>query len=146
MLMDKGRTAIQTDDQQRNAQLNASLSNTVNLLTIFKYEVGSSVDFNASLICGAEWLKNSSLTANQYMAGSKKALEMSNGGYTFKPLTTETVGGQEFVVMEVEMTSSIKQRYYAAIKRDYALFFILTYATDEDEAILRQALRSVRFS
>jgi hypothetical protein len=48
--------------------------------------------------------------------------------------------------MEVEVSSAIKQKYYVAIKRDYALFFIATYVTDEDEAVLRQALRSVRFS
>ncbi|HEY0320739.1 MAG TPA: hypothetical protein VGC66_07300 [Pyrinomonadaceae bacterium] len=44
------------------------------------------------------------------------------------------------------MPLSVRQKYYAAIKKDYALFFILTYVTEEDEAVLRQALRSVRFS
>lgn len=145
MLEEKGRTAIQTNDAQRNAQINSSISNTVNLLTVFKYEVGSSVDFNASLICGAELLK-ASISASDYIASAKRTLEASDSKYSFRPLSRETIGGEEFAVMEVEMPLSIKQKYYAAIKKNYALFFVLTYATAEDEAILRQALRSVRFS
>jgi hypothetical protein len=146
LLQEKGRTAIQGDSAQANAQINDSLSNTVNLLTVFKYAVGSSVDFNASLICGAELLKNSSVSADQYMASARRMLEMSNSGYSFRPLTKETVGGEEFAVMEVKMPLSVRQKYYAAIKKNYALFFILTYTSEEDESVLRQALRSVRFS
>jgi hypothetical protein len=146
LLKSKGREQIQTGNPQQGERLAASLSNTINLLTVFKYAVGSSVEFNASLICGAEWLQNPSISANQYMAASKKVLESSNKQYYFKPISTETVGGESFTVMEVEMTTAIKQKYYVAIKRDYALFFIATYVTDEDEAVLRQALRSVRFS
>ena len=148
MLSKKGREIIRSDNPQMDAQLEASTSNTVNLLTVFKHVVGSSSgEFNASLICGAEWLTNPSMSARQYMASAKRVLEMSEGSrYDIKPFVTESVGGEEFVVMEVAMPSSIKQKYYAAIRKDYALFFILTYATDDDEAVLRQALRSVRFS
>jgi hypothetical protein len=146
MLEEKGRASIQTSDAQRNEQINASISNTVNLLTVFKYEVGSSVDFNASLICGAELLKASSISASEYMAFARKTLEASDSKYSFRPLSRETIGGEEFAVMEVQMPLSVRQKYYAAIRKNYALFFILTYATEEDEAILRQALRSVRFS
>jgi len=145
-LQKAGRDAIQTDNQQVNAQMEKSISNTVNLLTVFKYQMGSSVDFNASLICGAEWLQNPSMSATQYMTSAQRVLQMSQEQYSFKPLTRETIGGAEFAVMEVEMRSSIRQKYYAAIKKDYALFFILTYASGEDEAVLKQALRSVRFS
>lgn len=146
MLLDKGRDLIQTNNAQANAQMDRSLSNTVNLLTVFKYAIGSSADFNASLICGAEWLANPSMTADQYMAAARRTMALSSEKYYFRPVTTETIGGQAFAVMEVEMDSAIRQKYYAAIKKDYALFFILTYANEEDEAILRQALRSVRFS
>ncbi|HEY0320738.1 MAG TPA: hypothetical protein VGC66_07295 [Pyrinomonadaceae bacterium] len=99
MLRDKGRTAIQGNSAQANAQIDASFSNTVNLLTVFKYAVGSSTDFNASLICGAELLKNSSMNSSQYMASARKTLEMSDGRYSFKPLAKESVGGEEFAVM-----------------------------------------------
>ncbi len=146
MLAEKGRSLVKTDNAQTNAQIDASVSNTVNLLTVFKYEIGASVDFNASLICGAEWLENPSMSSSQYMANAKRILEMSQKTYEIKPFTKEMVGGEEFAVMEVTMESSVKQKYYASIKKGYALFFILTYAADEDEAILRQALRSVRFS
>jgi hypothetical protein len=147
MLQKTGRDLIKTDNPQANARLDSSISNTVNMLTVFKYAVGASPEFNASLICGAEWLPNPSMSAGQYMMSARGVLERSQQGqYSFKPLTRETVGGTEFTVMEVELPSSIRQKYYAAIKKDYALFFVLTYASDEDEAVLRQALRSVRFS
>lgn len=147
LLSEKGRETIKTNNAQTNAQIDNSVSNTVNLLTIFKYEVGSSTDYNASLICGAEWLPNTSISARQYLASSKRTLEMSQqaGQYSYRPFATETVGGEEFAVMEVG-TSSIQQKYYVAMKKGYALFFILTFATSEDEAVLRQAMRSVRFS
>ena len=145
MLSEKGRESIKTGNAQTNAQIDTSVSNTANLLTVFKYEVGSSTDFNASLICGAEWLP-SQMSANQYLTNAKRILDRSQQvQYSYKPFTTETVGGESFAIMEVE-TSSVKQKYYVSIKRGYALFFILTYATDEDEAVLRQAMRSVRFS
>ena len=147
MLSEKGRQAIKSSTSaQTNAQIDASTSNTVNLLTVFKYTVGESPEFNASLICGAEWLENPSMSAGQYMASAKRILEMTEGQYSIKPFTTESVGGEQFAVMEVTTSTSIKQKYYAAIKKDYALFFILTYATDDDEAVLKQVLRSVRFS
>lgn len=145
MLSEKGRESIKTDNAQTNAQMDASISNTVNLLTVFKYDVGSSADFNASLICGAEWLSNPSLSANLYLVNAKRVIERSQQQGIFKPFTTETIGGEGFAVMEVEI-SSVRQKYYVSIKKGYALFFILTYAKDEDEAVLRQAMRSVRFS
>lgn len=146
MLSEKGRETIKSDNAQTNRQIDTSVSNTVNLLTIFKYEVGAATDFNSSLICGAEWLPTS-MTANQYLMNAKRVLEMSSqqGQYSIKPFTTETVGGEGFAVMEV-VNSSINQKYYVSIKKGYALFFILTFASDEDEAVLRQAIRSVRFS
>lgn len=145
ILAEKGRETIKGRTPQENAQIDSSMSNTVNLLTLFKYEVGSSTDFNASLICGAEWLPTSAMSANQYLVNAKRLLEMSGGQYYFKAFTTETVGGEGFSVMELE-TSSVQQKYYVSIKKGYALFFILTFMTDEDEAVLRQAMRSIRFS
>jgi hypothetical protein len=146
MLSDKGRESIKTQNAQTNAQIDTSVSNTANLLTIFKFDIGSSTDFNASLICGAEWLPKQ-MSASQYLANARRVLEMSQAqnSYSFKGFTTETVGGEGFAVMEVA-TSAANQKYYVSIKKGYALFFILTYATDEDEAVLRQALRSIRFS
>jgi hypothetical protein len=147
LLSEKGRESIKTGNSQTNAQIDTSVDNTVNLLTLFKYDVGSSTDFNASLICGAEWLPRA-MSAEQYLSNAKRVLDMSSsqqGRYSYKPFTNETVGGEVFSVMEVG-TSAINQKYYVSIKKGYALFFILTYATDEDEAVLRQALRSVRFS
>jgi hypothetical protein len=146
LLSEKGRESVRTDSAQTNAQIDTSFDNTVNLLTIFKHDVGANAEFNASLICGAEWLPRS-LSANQYLLNAKSVLEMSpqREQYLFKPFSTETVGGESFSVMEIE-TSSLTQRYYVSVRRGYALFFILTYMSDEDEAVLRQAIRSVRFS
>lgn len=146
LLSEKGRESIKTGNAQTNAQIDSSVDNTVNLLTLFKYEVGASTDFNSSFICGAEWLPRA-MNANQYLSNAKRVLEMSQqpGQYFYKPFTTETVGGESFTVMEVG-NSSLSQKYYVSMKKGYALFFILTYASDEDEAILRQAIRSVRFS
>jgi hypothetical protein len=146
LLSEKGRESIKTGNATTNAQIDTSVSNTVNLLTLFKYEFGATTDFNASLICGAEWLPTS-ISANQYLANARRVLEMSQqqSQYSFKPFTTETVGGEGFAVMEVG-TSSVNQKYYVAVKKGYALFFILTFTSDEDEAVLRQAMRSIRFS
>ncbi|HEX8747957.1 MAG TPA: hypothetical protein VF717_12215 [Pyrinomonadaceae bacterium] len=146
LLSEKGRESVKTDNAQRNAQIDSSVNNTVNLLTVFKYDVGSTTDFNASLICGAEWLSRS-ISANQYLLNAKTVLETSSrqGQYVFKPFVTETVGGEGFSVMELQ-TSSLTQKYYVSVRKGYALFFIMTYASDEDEAVLRQVIRSVRFS
>ena len=142
----KGREEIKSNNQNANARIDDSIANTVNLLTVFKYPVGTSQDFNASLICGAQWLNNTSMTSSQYISNARRILQGSKDQYYFQPITTETVGGESFAVMEVETAATIKQKYYAQIKNGYALFFIITFVTEEDEAVLKQALRSVRFA
>ncbi|HEX8176408.1 MAG TPA: hypothetical protein VF543_15065 [Pyrinomonadaceae bacterium] len=146
LLNDKGREAVRTGNAQTNSQIDRSFDNTVNLLTVFKYDVGTATEFNASLICGAELLPRS-MSANQYLLNAKSVLDMSaqQGQYIFKPFSTETFGGEGFAVMEIE-TRSLTQKYYVSVKKGYALFFILTYVSDEDEAVLRQLMRSIRFS
>ncbi len=141
----KGRESIKSTNQNANAQMDASIANTVNLLTVFKYQVGSSQEFNASLICGAQWLDNTPVTASQYIANARRILQSTKDQYYFQPITTESVGGETFAVMEVETAATVKQKYYAQIKNGYALFFIITYVTEEDEAVLKQAMRSLRF-
>jgi hypothetical protein len=61
---------------------------------------------------------------------------------------SETLGGVEFDVLDVEMKIGNRvayQVYYATLMKGYALSFIITFGTEEEAELLREILESVSF-
>ncbi|MBU1076339.1 MAG: hypothetical protein KKH98_03550, partial [Spirochaetes bacterium] len=105
-LMKQGGEILAGDDKNMKAVLDASALNTLNLVTFFKYEPGSPVDYNPGFIAVAEkvshlpGIKNGS----DYLFHAKKLMESSQLQYIFgKEVYTENIGGVEFNVMELSI-------------------------------------------
>jgi hypothetical protein len=146
-----GSKLMYGDDQNQKAVLKAAELDTVHLFAVFRYPLGSPVSFNPSVMSLAE--KVSQLpgikTGEDYLFHVKKALSTGQMQISF-PTNDYTVqlGGNDFSVMESEMTINgvtVKQKFYSAIMKGYALNFIMSYTTDQDEASVQKVLDTVTF-
>lgn len=150
-LMERGGTIISGDDKNLKAALKASEMTTVNLFAAFKHPVGSPVSSNPSIMCVAELVREipGIKKGADYLFHAKRVLESGPLQVTFpKEISTESIGGQEFDVMHMEMPyagRTIQQKYYAAIMKGYALAFIVSFTTDEEEAALENILKTAAF-
>lgn len=148
-ILDSGRKASKSKNEEVNAIVEAAAETTQNLLTVFKHSVGTSPDFNSSFIFGVERIIDTVLDAKAYALSSKRLLLTTRPGLEFpRDVYTENLEGVKFAVIEVQSKRGdlqLKQKYYSAIMKGYALFFLLTYSNDEDLLKLEQIVRSARF-
>lgn len=150
-LMDMGGKMAAGDDKNLKAALKASEMTTVNLFAAFKHPVGSPVLCNPNIMCLAERVRHMPgiKRGKDYLFHSKRMLESSQMQVSFpSEMTTETIGGLEFGVLHTEMSMAgmtIRQKYYAAIMEGYAMVFIVSFTTDEEESSLQDILATVTF-
>jgi hypothetical protein len=150
-LMETGKRIASGDDKNLKAAMEASEDQTVNLLTVFKYKVGSPVPFNPGVICLAE--KVSHLPGvkggKDYLFHTKKALTMSQLKATFPTaIHSRTLGGVAFDILDAEMRVGdrvVQQQYYAAVMRGYALVFVISFSTESEAESLKEILGSLAF-
>lgn len=123
------------------------------LVTIFKYPQGAKVQFNPSFLTIVEKTKGSSVTSGkEYLANVKKLLQDGKARYKLNDsLPPVVLGGVTFAVLEAEVSSesvTIKQRFYSAVIKDYALSFILTSSSDQGQEVkeMQKVLASIQFS
>ena len=148
-MMESGKRKIMGGDKQVEKTLDTSLLNTLNLLAVFKYPVGSGMRHNPSFGCVAEKITRfPSLTARDYLIGTKSFMQKSQVPYTFREIYSRSIGGRGFVVLPAQAPLNgaiVYQNYYTRIMKGYALVFIITYSTDEELRPLEEMLKSVRF-
>ena len=150
-LMKLGKDMLGKQDKDLKKMLDISDLRTVNLLTVFKYPIGTPLKFNPSIIVMAE--KNHALfgvkTGKQYLENIKKILTMGKMGYQFKKeITTKSFNGVKFDILEADidqMGIQLKQQYFAVILKDYILGIVITYNSPEDFKILNQTINSIHF-
>ena len=146
-----GGEMVAGDDKNLKAAVKASEMTTVNLFAAFKHPVGTPVPYNPNIMCLAERVRHipGIKKGDDYLFHSKKFLESSQMQVSFpKEMSAEAIGGIQFGVMHVEMSMAgmtIRQKYYAAIIKGYALVFIVTFSTDEEESVLEDILRTTAF-
>jgi hypothetical protein len=150
-MMELGGKMVAGDDKNLNAAVKASEMTTVNLFAAFKHPVGTPVPYNPNIMCLAERVRHMPgiKEGKDYLFHAKRMLESSHMQVSFpKEMSAESMGGQQFGVMHTEMSmagEAIRQKYYAAIIKDYALVFIVSFTTEEDELSLEKTLKTVEF-
>jgi hypothetical protein len=148
---ESGGTMLAGDDKNLQAAVKASEMTTVNLLTVFKHSMDKPVPFNPNLICVAERVNHipEIKKGTDYLFLSKKLLETGQMKVSFpRELYTESFGGREFGVMHVEISMpgmTVRQKYYAVVMKGYALTFIVSFSTDEEESSLHNILKTITF-
>jgi hypothetical protein len=131
--------------------MEASEKNTVNLLAAFRHPLGTPVTFNQNFMCLAERVKHVAAVqqGKDYLNQVRKLL---TGGAGLNNMTVgneiyqEKVGGIDFDVMDCDIPINsivVKQKYYAAIRKGYALCFVLSFVETEEEESLYAILDTV---
>ena len=150
MVLERGRKMITSSDKSVQAGLDAAASRTVNLLTVTKLPQDQSGMMNAVFACGAEPLAGSSVkTGEDYLAAVKKLLPYAQVAYQVEEdIGSENINGQDFGVLTLKVegpVGTVRQKYYAVAKRDYALFCISTYTNEADRQLMTKAMSSISF-
>jgi hypothetical protein len=133
------------------AALEASKSNVVDLLTMSKYPLGTPEKVNLIFFSTAEKVSAfSGIQSKDYLLHTKKMLQNGQVKYVFaQDIYSQNVGGTDFSVLEgkiIVQNTTVYQKYYSAIIRDYAYSFVLTYTTPEDLKALKKIVSTMKFA
>ncbi len=148
-LSQEGSKMLAGDDKQMKKTIEASEQQTIYLLAAFEQPVGAPVEFNPSIMCMAEKVRKAPgiKRGQDYLFHAKKQMEAGQIKFTFpKEISTEKIDGIDFDVMHTAMTvesTTVQQKYYATIMKRYALCFILSSNSAEQDAVLQKILESV---
>ncbi|HST50826.1 MAG TPA: hypothetical protein VLJ61_02360 [Pyrinomonadaceae bacterium] len=151
MILDSGRHALNAPDKATQDSLEATLAQSINLLTISKLPQEQSGPGNAIFACGAERLAGTGIkTGTEYLLAMKKLLQYATppAPQVEEDVSSEAVGGVEFGVLTLRYEGpggAIRQKYWATQKRDYAVFCISTYTNEDDRQLMSRAMSSIKF-
>lgn len=149
-LIEKGGDLLTGEDGNLKAVIKASRVNTAYLLSVFKHEVGSAVEYNPSFMVVAENIKNSPGIKNgsDYLFHAKKLLEQSQMSYYFeKEFYKKTIGKSKFYIMEAKldyMNQTIIQDYISTVTNGFSLSFIVSYTTKEQKNELYKIINKIK--
>ena len=138
-------------DEDSKKALDASLINVANLFTAFEKPIGTTIDFNPSILINAENLKNfpGDPTVEAYMV---KAMEfMDQTGMDYKIISEQrevSIDGQKFLNTEIQNTiqgNTINQINYVTVKNGFAINMFLSYIEAEDKDVLQEVITSMKF-
>lgn len=153
-MQQQGAELIAGDNKGLKDKVEASEANSVQLISVSRYPLNYTGGFNASFQCEAEKIGLLSGVSNSsdYIANFKKLVSEGQGQlkYTFGNDTyRESIGGRDFLALDAHATLgriSLEQKVCVSLIKGYALVFVITYMSDEDQAILNGVLKSVSFS
>lgn len=131
----------------------ASKITTVILLTASQFELGATDSvFNSNMLLLAENVTGNTRIRSgaDYLKLTRQALEKEpvKREYPDKLMSAKLINGTEFTTMRVITTDdnrTYSQEYYTMLVDDFALTAILTYATENERAILENALSTIKF-
>jgi len=151
-LMETGTSLLSGEDENLKAAMKESQKQTINLFSFFKYEQGSPVAFNPSILSIAEKMSHMPgvKRGSDYHFHAKELLLAGQVNYEFpNEIFTQELSGVSFDVMPGQVTfgnRTVYQNYYATRIKDYVLLFILSYTSDAELEELNQILESIEFS
>lgn len=151
MMRKMGKEILSGDDKNMKAALDLSDMTTVNLLLATKHALGAAVAFNPNIASVAEKLDTTADTPSrtEYLMNVRKYMEMSRIQTEIADsIDTVNLGGVDFDVMYVRMThqdKTLSQKYIVTIMKGYALSFILSYASEEENQALDNLMATLEF-
>lgn len=150
-LAETGTKMLAGENTGLKAVLKASEQQTINLFATFQHPVGTPVPFNPSIMCVAERVRDlpGIKRGKDYHFHAKKLMKSGQIEFEFpKEISSEQLDGIDFDVLHVSMTIgplTVQQKYYAVIMKGYALVFIVSFSTADEEAVLQKILEGVSF-
>jgi len=104
-------------------------------------------ELNALFSCGVERLTRPT-TSEKYIDANKNLVLRRSGVRVTKDIHSIKLGGVNFSAFDVEGTTNkgvYKQRYIATVRKNAALFFVITLYDDKQDAIVEHSLKSINF-
>ncbi len=150
-LMAQGSNIASGGNQKLRDDLDASALDSVNLLTVFQYPAGTSAGYNPVFVLMADKVSQfpGVNRGSDYLRSAKALMERSKMSISFVDGVSSTaLGGTSFDTMAVEIKTPkliVTQKYFATIKKGYALIAILSYATDKELQDLTGIVQSITF-
>jgi len=146
-ITDKGKELVTSDDPNKKSEINKAVDNTLNLLTLTERPPGEPGPLNSMFLCGAEKPPSGVTTDAGYMLALKNTLKYAQVPITIDgDVYTEQIGGVAFSALDFKTNFSgvmVSQKYFAHIRKDYVLFFIITYDTPEQLKTQTEILKSI---
>ncbi len=151
MIMNEGKKMAAGKDKNFKRSLDAAEAQSITLLAAFQHPLGTQVRFNPNLMCLAERVRNMPgiKEGKDYLEHSKKTIARSQMRVKFiGDITRDTLDDVDFDIMTSELTlggMNINQKTYATVRKGYALMFIITFISGDQEDALLDILESVTF-
>jgi flagellar biosynthesis regulator FlaF len=151
-LQNLGKEMIAGEDKKFKKELKVSDIRSANLLTVFKFELGSTVEFNPNISIVAENVKFSPgiKSGADYLNHSRKLLEQSQFKYDSISTNFDRVNfsGKVFSRMYTSVNYKgipITQEYYSAIISGFSFNLVISYSDEEQKKELEGILGTLRF-
>ncbi len=149
-LTESGREELQDIDSSFAGKLESAEQDLLPLLSVFRYEVGSTEEFNPSFIMMSEKLPADVPGMNEpaYLQITKNELEQTGLYQTFEQMKLPVkIDGEDFYMLRVSSNrqSLINQEFYTKFKDGYALIIILSYADGRQKKELEVILNNISF-
>ncbi len=104
-------------------------------------------ELNALFSCGVERLTKA-MTGAKYIEANKNLILRRPGVKVTNDIHSIKLGGVNFSAFDIEGTTdkgSYRQKVYATVRKNAALFFVITLYDDKQDAIVEYSLRSIQF-
>jgi hypothetical protein len=150
-LTGRGVSMVAGDDKNLKATLKASQLKSVNLFGAFRYPPGSPVTNNPAIMAVAENVRQlpGIQRGRDYLFHVKQLLQSGQIAVSFPgEIYTERLSGVDFDVMDIEVSlgvRTVKERYYATIRKGYALSLVFVCGPDGDEPFRKKVLDTLAF-
>lgn len=146
-----GKETLSGEDKNFQAAPDAADQSSLVLLTIFRYPLGAQVEYNPSAVWVAEKVElyPGIQTGKDYLLNVKKIMESSQVQFQFnKEIYTEALGVVSFDILETQVNiakTTVYQRYYATIRKGYAISFVISYTSEDEAKMLEDILAGLKF-
>lgn len=149
-LVESASDITMKDNQNLKSIVKASMVNSAYLLTVFKHEIGTPVEFNPSFMVIAENTKNfpGIKDGSDYLFHAKKLLDQTNLEYRYeKEVFEKKVSNANFHILEAKIDipgKTITQEYYATVTNGFSLSFIASYMNEDERDELYQIINNIK--
>ncbi|XOV67444.1 MAG: hypothetical protein ACFHU9_17655 [Fluviicola sp.] len=149
-LMDLGSEMVSGGDQSVKASMEASKVRSAQHFGAYKYEYGSLVDYNPSIMIISENIKGADIVyGDEYLEILREMWpNMQTDIRQIGTIQETNLGGKKFAVMEAEMKVygiPVRQKYYCYVMKGFALGIITSFVDQDQEDEMSQVIRSLRF-
>lgn len=151
-LQNLGKDMIAGKDKKLKRKLKTSEIRSANLITAFKYKLGTTVEFNPNISIVAENIKFSPgiKSGADYLNHSRELLKQSQFKYDSISARFDQVefSGKVFSRMFTSvnyMGIPIKQEYYSTIVNGFSFNIVISYSNNEQREELLGMLETLKF-